>query len=1134
MEKLVVLMLTLALLMGCNFSAGSSDLLGPPPACASGSTQPCLCAAAPMGLQRCLPSGLGWGACACQMHAKDAGISSDATAMPDVAPSCPVGRSPCGAICANLRTDPNNCGTCGNTCADGQRCEDDACVSGCSSPRLICSGACVDPTTDGRNCGMCGIACPSGAVCADGGCSCIEGRNACGGRCVDTQSDNGHCGACARACPSGQNCVSGVCQSGCPAPNQMCGGACTSVATDATNCGGCGRVCPASQACVAGACACPSGRTACGAACVDTNFDPNNCGACGNVCPSGQCLSRVCTTPTRDAGPTPDLPTTDVLSGSCATSNLGSAIGMGIVRGSTAGRASLHTPPPTCVAPATAPSPDIAFVWTAPASGAYTFDTIGSTYDTVLALRSGSCDGPSLECSDDIASGMTASRFTVTLAAGQSVLLIVDGYGGESGAFVVNVQSDRPIDAGVPCASGTVRCSGRCVDIASDPANCGGCGVACSTRCAVGRCTPPTWTILVYGHADHELTPPLVIDLDEMSRAALGTNVNVIVMADWDASARIGDDPEFNALWTRLMPSAARTGGVFFPSGTQWLRVPGGGRQLELVQTSPEQNLDDPSVMAEAVRNALVRYPADRYGIVFWDHGGSWRGGFGSDSQNTHSLSTGRRPGTGIGVQAIAGALRSALSLAGLGGRRLEFIAFDTCLLGSVEAAYPLRDLAHVYLAEAEVDFGRGWDYAATLSRLAADPSISAQAFARAEIADWSTHHSSATPADLLIRSAVALDLARMDALAAATRTFTSSLLTDPMMATPSVARATVRSAPVYRPTFEPGTEAGAYRDFGQVLDSLGGLSIAPTTRSALAALSSALDATILARDQGSIRALARQRGVQIALPEWITFTDSLEGTYRSNASEWSGATRWSELISALSPGSVRAPVISATWSNTSNADGISRPRVNFTVTGEPASALVLLLQLDLASPVPGYQWRLLGVVASASIDPGVPYQYVWNGLRMELPDGQPILTLPFLRTYDASSMSTYPLESGLGVCVGIRRSFACALVWEPSSLRVSLIADISDPQRPRYYVPATMARIGVTGFLPVYVMQNNAGASMNSTGRTIPFPADGRFAMRRVPAAAGAFEATVGARDVYGQTGGVTRTFITRAAFGP
>ncbi|MEZ4392317.1 MAG: hypothetical protein R3A48_14605 [Polyangiales bacterium] len=66
-------------------------------------------------------------------------------------------------------------------------------------------------------------------------------------------------------------------------------------------------------------------------------------------------------------------------------------------------------------------------------------------------------------------------------------------------ADVVTPDSPRvdapAADVGVSCAAPRLSCGGRCVDVSSDPANCGSCGAACSgatPMCAAGRCAAPS------------------------------------------------------------------------------------------------------------------------------------------------------------------------------------------------------------------------------------------------------------------------------------------------------------------------------------------------------------------------------------------------------------------------------------------------------------------------------------------------------------------------------------------------------------------------------------------------------------------------------------------------------------------
>jgi hypothetical protein len=87
-------------------------------------------------------------------------------------------------------------------------------------------------------------------------------------------------------------------------------------------------------------------------------------------------------------------------------------------------------------------APDASFVYTAPASGTYVFSTAGSTFNTLLSVRLGTCNGTELACNDDVAPGTdTASLATTNLTSGQSVIVTVDGSGMESGSFTLKIDA---------------------------------------------------------------------------------------------------------------------------------------------------------------------------------------------------------------------------------------------------------------------------------------------------------------------------------------------------------------------------------------------------------------------------------------------------------------------------------------------------------------------------------------------------------------------------------------------------------------------------------------------------------------------------------------------------------------------
>lgn len=72
---------------------------------------------------------------------------------------------------------------------------------------------------------------------------------------------------------------------------------------------------------------------------------------------------------------------------------------------------------------------DVSVEWTAGAAGTYSFDTAGSEIDTVIYVLDG-CGGTELACNDDDVGEVEQARVEVTLDAGQTVIVVIDGFSG--------------------------------------------------------------------------------------------------------------------------------------------------------------------------------------------------------------------------------------------------------------------------------------------------------------------------------------------------------------------------------------------------------------------------------------------------------------------------------------------------------------------------------------------------------------------------------------------------------------------------------------------------------------------------------------------------------------------------------
>lgn len=470
---------------------------------------------------------------------------------------------------------------------------------------------------------------------------------------------------------------------------------------------------------------------------------------------------------------------------------------------------------------------------------------------------------------------------------------------------------------------------------------CGGCGSSGKTA----------WTIFVYGNGDHNLSGSLANDIDKMTKATLTGDVRVIVAADYNASEKDAS-------------------GVQYPTGTTWYSITGGGEKTIIDQTS-EQNFDDPEVLSDAVAKVIQNYPADHYGVILWDHGGAWDRGFGGDNQDGTLF-----PSRGMTAVEARDAIRKGLKTGGSlfnVSPTLDFIGFDTCLLGTAEVAYLFKDMTKVYIANAEIDFGAGWNYTDTLTALAANTSMTPIEFATMEIEKWDILHKDITDMDKLIRSHTAIDTSKINDFATAIKNFVDVVeVTKSNGVLPNngdvYANALALAVPGYGELSVKKTEDYDYRDLGQFLKYIvtnGSGDVAIKAKAAFDALS----AMQIGRDYGTLRdpLTTYELAFNIALPTISSITPDLLSNYATKAEEWTNATGWKNFLADLK-------------FSTSN----EIPNGTYTVTGMTGTLIPSGSSLTFATmDVIQYNFPTnynYGTTHFGKVTAGVTYNMLWDG----------------------------------------------------------------------------------------------------------------------------------------------------------
>ena len=142
-------------------------------------------------------------------------------------------------------------------------------------------------------------------------------------------------------------------------------------------------------------------------------------------------------------------------------------------------------------------------------------------------------------------------------------------------------------------------------------------------------------------------------------------------------------------------------------SVNQIYRVVGNGNIERLVDNAGSGAMVDPATLTSFIEWGVDNYEADRYELIFWDHGGGSVSGYGHDEKYSGSM----------GLAKIDQALTDA-------DVQFDFIGFDCCLMGNTETALMLTKHADYLIASEESEPGIGWYYTNWLTKLSANTSM--------------------------------------------------------------------------------------------------------------------------------------------------------------------------------------------------------------------------------------------------------------------------------------------------------------------------------------------------------------------------------------------------------------------------
>ncbi len=230
-----------------------------------------------------------------------------------------------------------------------------------------------------------------------------------------------------------------------------------------------------------------------------------------------------------------------------------------------------------------------------------------------------------------------------------------------------------------------------------------------------------TVTILCYVNGSNLETQAseATLDIAEMVDSPYSENVNILIQTmgtkQWNRFFRIASDH------------------------TQRYLVKENG--LLLVDDSLEQlDCTRSSTLSDFITWGAENYPADRYILLFWDHGGGPVYGFGYDEHQTAN--------DAMTIDEIQLAVNTS-------GVYFDFIGMDCCIMSCMEVCCALYDACDYMILSEDFESGLGWSYTGWLTALAKDPSMDTVDLAKILIDDFVTANETSKYGDSAILSLI-------------------------------------------------------------------------------------------------------------------------------------------------------------------------------------------------------------------------------------------------------------------------------------------------------------------------------------------------------------------------------------------
>ncbi len=344
------------------------------------------------------------------------------------------------------------------------------------------------------------------------------------------------------------------------------------------------------------------------------------------------------------------------------------------------------------------------------------------------------------------------------------------------------------------------------------------------------------WTVMIYVAADNNLEISGLMDVNEMEGAGSSPDVNVLAQLDRSAEYYDGDGN-----WT----------------GTRryYIQKDDDARAITspVLEDLGDTNSGDPDVLADFLIWGITHYPAEKYALVLWDHGGGWL-------VHTSDEATGDE----MSLPETTAALDRVKAETGID--KLEFIGFDMCLMSQLEVYQTVAPYARYSAGSEENEPGPGWFYT-FLSEAVKDPSIDGGQLGK-YVVDYSMYYLREVVGDEDVYGLGVADLSKGDAVISALDAFTEAVRANPQGALSALADA--RNNTIGYGGFDDPQTRDIFSsvDLYRFQELLNDLSTDPALQQAAQGVMQAVSDMVLYQDH--VEALEGSNGLSIYFPRGL------------------------------------------------------------------------------------------------------------------------------------------------------------------------------------------------------------------------------------------------------------------------